>query len=137
MWIQRLSVENWRGLTCDMENLHSGLNLISGPNESGKSRLVEALRFALFESSSGQATHKRDLATWGGAPGKPRVVVHFELNGNDYQLEKVFLDRGCNTRLRGPGLESEGEEAETQLADMLGVSGGSGRSEVKLEDRGV
>jgi len=137
MWIRRLAVENWRGLTASLEDLAPGLNLIAGPNESGKSRLVEALRFALFESSSGQAAHKKALATWGVAADKPRVVVEFELGGSDWRLEKVFLGTGHNAQLRSAGEHHEDEAAETRLADLLGVSGGSRRTEVKLEDRGV
>jgi chromosome segregation ATPase len=137
MWIRRLSVENWRGLTASLEDLSPGLNLVAGPNESGKSRLVEALRFALFESSSGQAAHKKALASWGVTAGKPRVVVEFELAGNGWRLEKLFLGSGHNTQLRGAGEDHQGEAAETRLADMLGVGGGSGRTEVRLEDRGM
>lgn len=137
MWIRRLAVENWRGLSESLEDLAPGLNLVAGPNESGKSRLVEALRFALFESTSGQAAHKKALASWGVAAEKPRVVVEFELAGSDWRLEKVFLGTGHNTQLRGAGEDHDGEAAESRLADLLGVTGGSGRTEVKLEERGM
>lgn len=137
MWIKRLTVESWRGLDYALEGLTPGLNLIAGANESGKSRLVEALRFALFESSSGQAAHKKNLQTWGVAPDKPRVTVEFELDGTSWRLEKVFLGTGCNTMLRGGGEELRGEEAEQKLSKLLGVSGGSSRTGAKLEDQGI
>lgn len=137
MWIRRLAVEHWRGLTFALDGLSPRLNLIAGPNESGKSRLVEALRFAFFESASGHAAHKKNLATWGVAPDKPRVRVDFHLGGIDWQLEKVFLDRGCPTRLRSPDEELDGEAAEARLADLLMVSTGSGRTEAKLADQGL
>ncbi len=136
MWIRRLAVEHWRGLTCTLDALSPGLNLIAGPNESGKSRLVQALRFALFESSSGKSAHKRELATWGLAPGKPRVTVDFELAGTEWRLEKVFLDTGHNTLLRGGGQTLEGETAEARLGEMLGFTP-STRAELKPEERGV
>ena len=45
-----LEVWNWRGLDhAALEGLAPDLNLVVGPNESGKSRLFEALRFARFE----------------------------------------------------------------------------------------
>ncbi len=137
MWIQRVTVAHWRGLDFTLDGLEPGLNLIAGPNESGKSRLVEALRFALFESTSGKAAHKKDLETWGVAPEKPRVTVDFELGGTRWHLEKVFLGSGCNTRLRGGGEERSGEDAEERLSELLGVSGGSGRTEVKVQDQGI
>ncbi|MEQ8485812.1 MAG: hypothetical protein RIB46_15740 [Pseudomonadales bacterium] len=137
MWIRRLAVAHWRGLSYALEGLAPGLNLIAGPNESGKSRLVEALRFAFFESTSGQAAHKKQLATWGLAPDKPRVSVSFELAGTDWQLDKVFLDRGWNARLRGGREDLEGEAAEARLAELLGVRPGSGRTEARLADQGI
>ncbi|MEZ5560047.1 MAG: AAA family ATPase [Pseudomonadales bacterium] len=137
MWIRRLEVANWRGLDFAIEDLDPGLNLIAGPNESGKSRLVEALRFALFESTSGRASHKKNLESWGVAPEKPQVSVTFELRGTSWQLEKVFLGSGCNTRLRGGSEDLSGEDAERRLSDLLGVAGGSGRTEIKLRDQGI
>jgi hypothetical protein len=137
MWIRRLAVEHWRGLSFVLDGLAPGLNLIAGPNESGKSRLVEALRFAFFENSSGQAAHKKNLASWGVAPEKPRVSVAFTLGGVEWQLDKVYLDRGCNTRLRGGTEHFDGEAAEARLAELLHVTTGSGRTEARLEDQGL
>lgn len=137
MWIQRVTVAHWRGLDFTLDALAPGLNLIAGPNESGKSRLVEALRFALFESTSGKAQHKKNLETWGVDPDKPRVTVDFELNGVRWRVEKVFLGTGHNTVLRGGGEELSGEAAEARLADLLGVSGGNGRTEARLQDQGI
>ncbi|MFU8816948.1 MAG: AAA family ATPase, partial [Pseudomonadales bacterium] len=136
MYIKRIAVDAWRGLSCELGDLSPGLNLICGPNESGKSRLVQALRFALFESSSGRAEYKRAVETWGVTDGKPRVEVEFELAGASWMLEKTFLGTGCNTVLRGAGKSLEGEEAEARLADLMGVSPG-GRTELKSNERGI
>ena len=137
MWIRRIAVANWRGLDFELDGLAAGLNLIAGPNESGKSRLVEALRFALFESTSGRAAHKKNLESWGVAPDKPQVTVDFELDGTAWHLEKVFLGVGCNTRLRGGAEELSDEAAEQRLAELLGVASGTGRTEVKVHDQGI
>lgn len=136
MWIRHLSVSHWRGLDHELDDLSPGLNLVFGPNESGKSRLVEALRFALFESSNGRSAHKKALATWGMAPEKPRVTVEFELRGTRWKLEKEFLGTGHNTSLRSDTETLEGAEAESRLADLIGVGPG-GRVELKPEDRGI
>jgi energy-coupling factor transporter ATP-binding protein EcfA2 len=136
MHIKRISVEGWRGLTCELGDLAPGLNLICGPNESGKSRLVQALRFALFESSSGRARHKKALETWGTADGRPRVEVEFELAGANWLVTKTYLGTGSGTVLRGAGKTLEGEEAEARLADLMGVSQ-SGTTEMKRSERGI
>lgn len=136
MWIRRLAIAHWRGLDYTLDGLTPGLNLIAGPNEAGKSRLVQALRFALFESTKGKSEHKRALATWGVAPEKPRVVVEFMLADIDWQLEKVFLGTGCNTRLRGASETLDGEAAELRLAELLGVNPGRS-AELKPDDLGI
>jgi energy-coupling factor transporter ATP-binding protein EcfA2 len=136
MHIKRIAVASWRGLCCELNDLSRGLNLICGPNESGKSRLVQALRFALFESSSGRARYKRALETWGTVDGKPRVEVEFELAGANWLLEKTYLGSGCSTVLRGAGKSLEGEAAEARLADLMGVSPG-GTTEMKSSERGI
>lgn len=137
MWIRRLAVEHWRGLDFTLAGLKPGLNLIAGPNEAGKSRLVQALRFALFESTKGKSEHKRALASWGVAPERPTVAVDFTLDGVDWQLVKVFLvGTGCNTQLRSATHALEGEAAETRLAELLGVARG-GTTELKPEERGL
>ncbi len=136
MWIRRVKVANWRGLELDLPELSPGLNLISGPNEAGKSRLVEALRFAFFESSSGRSAHKKALATWGPGAGKPEVTVEFDLAGTTWTVHKEFLGTGNNTRLRSSTASLDGAEAEARLAELLGA-GPAGRVELKPEDRGV
>jgi len=136
MYIRRLLVAGWRGLDAELADLSPGLNLVCGPNEAGKSRLVQALRFALFESSRGAAAHKQALESWGAVDGRPRVEVEFELAGSSWVLEKTFLGRGCNTLLRGAGRTLEGEEAEARLADLLGVAVG-GAKEMKSAERGI
>lgn len=137
MWIRRIAVEHWRGLDAlVLDDLSPGLNLVAGPNESGKSRLVQALRFALFESTKGKAGHKKDLASWGVAPEKPRVSVEFEFAGQPWTVEKAFLGTGTNTALRGPAGTLEGEAAEARLAQLLGV-GEAGAREFKDDDAGI
>ena len=136
MHIRRLTVAHWRGLNFELSELSPGLNLVFGPNEAGKSRLVEALRFALFESSSGRSAHKKALATWGAGAGKPRVAVEFELAGTLWKLEKEFLGTGHSTVLRSDAVSLDGADAEARLAELMGVGPG-GRLETKPEDRGI
>lgn len=121
MILHSLKVAHWRGLTVELPNLHPGLNLITGPNQAGKSRLVQALRFGLFESSNGQAEYKRELKTSGDlSAGSPRVEIEFELQGQRWTVVKEFLSSN-ETVLRGPRT-LKGEAAETELAQLLGVS---------------
>ena len=48
MYLSSVKLQNYRIHKNLAFNLESGLNLITGPNESGKSTLVEAIRHGLF-----------------------------------------------------------------------------------------
>mgnify|MGYP006266390069 CR=1 FL=1 len=138
MYIRRVAVRDWRGLEeAELDDLAPGLNLISGPNESGKSRLVQALWYGLFESSKGSAQNKKDLASWGTGSRKPQVSVDFELGGEPWTVEKVFLAAGTNTTLRSAARERLiGEAAEARLRALLSVGEPTNRG-LRREDAGI
>lgn len=137
MYIARLAVRHWRGLEdLVLEDLSPGLTLISGPNESGKSRLVQALWYALFESSKGQSEAKKQLQSHGLGSEKPRVSLEFELAGQRWHVEKQFLGTGTNTALRGPQERLQGDEAERRLRELMRVAEPSNRG-LKKEDAGI
>lgn len=137
MFVRRIAVRHWRGLEeASLEDLAPGLNLVSGPNESGKSRFVQALWFGLFESSKGSAQNKKDLASWGVGSEKPRVEIEFELAGEVWTVEKQFLGTGTNTALRSASARHEGDDAETALRQLLRVSEPTNRG-LKREDAGI
>ncbi|MCS6797005.1 MAG: AAA family ATPase [Myxococcota bacterium] len=100
-----------------------GLNLIAGPNESGKSTVVEALRAAFFvpHGSKSEATGVRKLLPWNAPNASPRVIVVFEHAGTTYTLDKQFLRKPSCT-LGGPPRPLGGTEAERFLTDLLSFS---------------
>lgn len=137
MHVTRIAVRHWRGLDdLAVEDLAPGLNLICGPNEAGKSRLVQALWYALFESSKGQAENKKALASWGVGAEKPRVEVEFELAGVRWTVEKQFLGTGTNTALRSTSERLTDEAAEARLRSLLRVAAPTTKG-MKREDAGI
>ncbi len=130
MRLHRLEVWNWRGLEHEvLRELAPDLNLIVGPNESGKSRLFEALRYALFERYKGDSEEKRRLRSWGGSES-PTVEVEFETAGSTFCVRKRLL-KGAAARLEGGGATWVDEDAEDQLRRLWGTREIKGRRDVE------
>ncbi len=97
------------------------LTLIGGPNESGKSTLVEAIHRCLFLKARGntQWHHSMRSLTHGGTP---EVEITFEVRGETYTLIKRFSGANGSVRLVGPGGKTNmGDEAEAQLSELLSI----------------
>jgi DNA repair exonuclease SbcCD ATPase subunit len=127
------AVRNYRVHRDTRVTFAPGLNLITGPNESGKSTLVEAIHRTLFLRARGTtAAHERMRSTT--SPGTPEVIVAFEQKGKTCTLTKQFT--------KGTILEVAGEparrdaEAEELLAKLLcsgeTIQGGGVDSKLEL-----
>ncbi|MCC5857574.1 MAG: hypothetical protein JJT90_05425 [Ectothiorhodospiraceae bacterium] len=127
---------HWRGLEEQrIGPLSPHLNLVTGPNESGKSRMVQALWYGLFETSKGQAQYKQELQSWQDPGSSPFTRIRFALGQVEYELEKRFL-KGAYTRLSGGGQTLEGDAAEERLRTLLRTRPGK-RTGVADEDLGL
>ncbi|GAB4245979.1 MAG: AAA family ATPase [Candidatus Methylacidiphilales bacterium] len=96
--------------------------LITGPNESGKSTLIEAIHRAFFLrfKSGGQVVENMRSV----AGGVPRVAITFQTKEGTFTLRKEFLGARSSAVLEQPHAERlNGDTAEKRLAEILGVSG--------------
>lgn len=119
MKIQRLRIEQLRQFRqpLTLDDLDPGLNLIHGPNESGKSTLVRAIRAAFFERHRSSSVD--DLRPWGDSSAAPMVELEFVTGEQSWHLKKRFLQqKRCDLEVGGEAFS--GEEAEDKLADLLG-----------------
>ena len=128
MRIRSVTVRNYRvhrELTIHFDDSRT---LIGGPNECGKSTLVEALHRALFLKAkvSGDAQKSMVSTLFAGAP---EVVVAFTAGEREYLLAKRFSGgNGTTTLAEVGGATWHGEEAEARLASLLKVQAlGGGR----------
>ena len=123
MKLRKLSVNQFKRFTVPTQlgELGDGLNLVVGPNELGKSTLLDALRAVLFERyGSGARPIKALQNDRSGAA--PVVELVFEVNGAEYTLTKRFV-RSPLARLRCPdGTLLEADAAENELRNLLGFS---------------
>ena len=123
MKLRKLSVNQLRRFTLPTQlgELSDGLNLVVGPNELGKSTLLDALRAVLFERYSSRA--QPIVALQNDRSGAaPVVELVFEVSGAEYTLTKRFV-RSAFARLQCPdGTLLEADAAENELRNLLGFA---------------
>lgn len=141
MILHRLEVEGFRCFreAIALEALDLRLNLVVGPNESGKSSLFLALHHAFFTPYGAAGLELERCRPW-GTDLSPRVCVEFENGGIRYRLEKGFLDRaGCRiSEWTGAKFEAvaDGDRADERVrAVLLGERPGKGPA--RSEHRGL
>ncbi|MBV2181226.1 MAG: AAA family ATPase [Castellaniella sp.] len=135
MKLQRIRVEQLRQFREPLEitGLAPGINLFTGPNESGKSTLVRAIRAAFFERFKSGSID--DLQPWGDSSASPSVQLAFDWQGERWELSKSFLKRKrCDLTIAGRRYSEE--EAEEQLSGLLGYQY-PGRGASKTEHWGI
>ena len=98
-----------------------GLTLIGGPNESGKSTLIDALHRALFLRATVTGTVAEALRsrTHGG---HPTIELAFSQGAQEWTLRKCFSGGNATVQLSAQGESAlSGQAAEERLAQLLGV----------------
>ena len=124
MKIRSLRVEQFKKFDQPVliENFGDGLNLIAGPNETGKSTLLLALRAALFERHGAKTQAVKDFSPHHVTGARPTIALDFEIAGERYRLEKSFLKRPEAKLETSNGRRFEGSDAESELKRLLGLS---------------
>ena len=123
MKLRKLSVNQFRRFTepTRLSELCDGLNLVVGPNELGKSTLLDALRAVLFERNSSRAQQIKALQN-DRSGAAPVIELVFEVNGAEYTLTKRFV-KSPYARLQCPdGTLLEADAAENRLRSLLGFA---------------
>jgi len=119
--IQRLQTRNFGCLGEREFEFTSGLNIIRGPNEAGKSTLQAALLTVLFQKAdtTNQAVHR--WQSW-GIKNLFEIALEFTVDGVQWRLEKDFADgKACLTNL-GSGEEwTNHNEVQDKIAQLLGT----------------
>jgi DNA repair exonuclease SbcCD ATPase subunit len=111
------------------------VNVLSGPNEFGKSTILAAIRGLLFERHNSKADAIRRMQNWRGNAA-PVLAMEFETGGGLWRIEKRFLSKPM-ARLTGPGgSQFDDDAAEEELQRLLGF-GASGKGGAKPEQMGV
>jgi len=96
--------------------------VITGPNQSGKSTLAEALHRALFlpVKTGGELLKGMQSDPF---MAEPEVELSFEAAGERWELRKRFAGpRGSASLRDSAGRSLQGEDAEERLAELIGTA---------------
>ena len=129
MILQKLTLCPFAGFTHREVEFKSGLNVILGENEAGKSTLVKALKASLFEPTS---LVKRDLEKFAhsyfpkGIADQAKTILVFESGKITYTLEKTW-GAGKSSKLTSSEGASLNEDSVVQakLNELLVLHRGS------------
>ena len=139
MRLEELVVEGFKKL----EGRHvvrpapTGITVVSGDNEEGKSTLLDALKRAFFMKHNSTGEARDAIQPLGQPPGSttpPTVTVAFRIRARVFRLEKRFRKGGV--RLEGPDGALEGDAAELELSRLLAFDW-PGRGAAKPEHMGL
>jgi len=97
-----------------VDGIDAGLNVLSAPNESGKSSLFDALQ-ALFFIRHGSSS-KEIKALRPHAGGAPEVSAEIEAEDGRWRIVKRWLSRATAEVWKDGRLVAKGEEAEDWIA---------------------
>lgn len=129
-----LTLENYRLHRHLRVEFAPDLTLIGGPNESGKSTLVEALHRVLFLRARGTSEEHRAMRPLSAAGGHPAVTLRFQARGQTWTLRKVFSGTNGTVSLSRPEeTPLSAEPADERLAELLAVEGTAGGSRLALQ----
>ena len=137
MKIRSIAVNQFKKFTSPMclDEIGDGLNVVVGPNEMGKSTLLDALRAALFEKYSSKAQPITALQN-DRNQAAPVVELAFEVDDGIYRVRKRFVKKPYAHLLCPDGRKLEGDEAEDTLRDLLGFDE-PGKTGAKPETLGM
>jgi DNA repair exonuclease SbcCD ATPase subunit len=137
MKIRSIAINQFKKFTTPMclDDIGDGLNVVVGPNEMGKSTLLDALRAALFEKYSSKAQPITALQN-DRNQAAPVVELAFEVDDGIYRIRKRFVKKPYAHLFCPDGRKLEGDEAEKTLRDLLGFDE-PGKTGAKPETLGM
>jgi DNA repair exonuclease SbcCD ATPase subunit len=124
----------------ELADLQDGITVVHGPNEAGKSTLLRALTYALYQRHKvGGEDSEREILPVGTSLA-PRIEVEFEKGGERWKIEKTFLKRKAAVLSRFDGNQFvpkfDADSADEELKRILD-SEYAGRGIGKVEHRGI
>ena len=123
MKLLSIRLNNVRRFTQPVEitGFGAGLNVLSAPNESGKSTIFDALHaLFFFDAKSWKQKEAASLAPHAG--GNPEISADIEVDGQRFRLHKTFMKgsgKGEVTIHRNGHLFKQADAAEAWIRDLI------------------
>ncbi len=121
MRIRSIRLENIRRFTNPVEiaGIGDGLNVLTAPNERGKSTFFDALHAAFFKDRKSWDREIKALVPHAG--GDPAVAIEIELPEGVFKIEKRWNSkRSGDVRITSEGrLIKQADDAQAWIADTL------------------
>jgi len=129
MIIQELHLSPFAGITRLNVDFWKGLNVVLGPNEAGKSTLVNALKMALFMATHyDKRTFEKEIANFIPLSGGDTIHVElaFSLGSHSYRLSKSWgKKKESSLTLPEGGHLTDPKTVQERLAGLLGLKEGT------------
>jgi len=124
MKIRSITLNNVRRFTdtVRVDGISDGLNVLSEPNEHGKSTLFDAIQ-ALFFKPHG-SRDKEVLSLRPHAGGAPEVAVEVETDEGRFAVAKRWMQKATATVHHDGRLVAQSDEAEAWITRLLGDDAG-------------
>ncbi len=145
MIIRRITISSWRAIEQFETELEPKLNLLKGPNEAGKSSIVEAVNWALYRDLVDAGQIKGDIAPIipaSNRKARPQVELLLEFPDCTATIRKTLAEessqRECLLTIRQPGQPDESYDqaaAQTRLKSLIADGGAQalGQNGIALE----
>ena len=121
MKIRSIRLENVRRFIDPVEitDIDDGLNVLTAPNERGKSTFFDALHAVFFKDRKSWDKEIRALVPYAG--GDPQIMVDIELPDGVFRISKHWnRKRGGDVRITSAGqIIKQSDDAEAWIADTL------------------
>ncbi len=126
MNIDRIKLRNWRRIDAIELSFQPGINLIYGPNETGKSTIIEAIRMGLSGNPAGGSKEYRQLIPWGAAAKAEVELDILAANKTLYRIFKSFPKGEAFLAIPAKGelKLAENADVQTHLNRILGIESG-------------
>lgn len=141
MIINTMKLNPFAGITEQEVAFEPGLNVILGPNEAGKSTLLNALRMVLFMPTNyGKRISDRQIIPFMPLSGGDTITVNlnFRIEKDVYNLSKSWGNlRESKMRLPGGGLLADAQAVQDKLQELLVLKEGTFNSVLFADQSGL